>query len=166
MLYKITLSDNSFFIGDENYSLCLYKNMHSKPKRITVLECLHSNKYKKYFLLDTASNSLLEYQIEPYESKYNLVPGYRYKLSQDIEVGDVVVGENGKPDKVLELHSGEEQMYEILIDGEPTVVNAGHILHLKEKDTDNTMDLPVNVFLHMPKDFQAKYVMVREEDEK
>ena len=32
--------------------------------------------------------------------------------------------------------------------------------------TDNTIDLPVNVFLHMPKDFQAKYVMVREEDEK
>ena len=50
---------------------------------------------------------------------------------EDVKVGDFLLGNDGTPRKVLELHNGVDDMYRIIpIKGEPFVVNGGHILHL------------------------------------
>lgn len=50
---------------------------------------------------------------------------------EDVKVGDFLLGNDGTPRKVLELHNGVDDMYKVTpIKGEPFVVNGGHILHL------------------------------------
>lgn len=50
---------------------------------------------------------------------------------EDVKVGDFLLGNDGTPRKVLELHNGVDDMYKLTpIKGEPFVVNGGHILHL------------------------------------
>jgi Type III restriction enzyme, res subunit/Hom_end-associated Hint len=65
------------------------------------------------------------------------------KLVQEVVVGDLVMGPNSNPRKVLKLHRGSENLYKISpIKGTPFVVNENHILHLvrlnSKKYTTNT----------------------------
>lgn len=53
------------------------------------------------------------------------------KPVEEIKVGDELIGSDGLPVTVTELHSGTEQMYDIIPNnGEPFTVNGSHILHL------------------------------------
>lgn len=53
------------------------------------------------------------------------------KSVERIRVGDLLMGPNSFPRRVLELHRGSEEMVEILpTKGEPWVVNKGHVLTL------------------------------------
>ena len=55
------------------------------------------------------------------------------KLVQNIEVGDVIMGDNSTPRKVLNLGGGTDMMYDIIpIKGEKYTVNSEHILCLKQ----------------------------------
>jgi superfamily II DNA or RNA helicase len=57
------------------------------------------------------------------------------KMVQDIEVGDLLMGDDSKPRRVLSLASGREQMYRINQEyGDSYVVNESHILSLKSLD--------------------------------
>ena len=50
---------------------------------------------------------------------------------EDVKVGDFLLGDDGTPRKVLELHRGIDNLYKVTpIKGESFVVNGGHILHL------------------------------------
>ncbi len=54
------------------------------------------------------------------------------KKIQDIKVGDKVMGDDSTPRKVLKLHSGIDDMYEIIPNkGESHIVNSTHIMCLK-----------------------------------
>lgn len=56
----------------------------------------------------------------------------RVKMSQDIKVGDELVGDDGKPRIVQEIRSGEDEMYEVhQRDGMNYIVNSKHKLCLK-----------------------------------
>ena len=62
------------------------------------------------------------------------------KKVEDIKVGDILMGDDGTPRNVLELHSGVDQMYRIIPKvGEPQVVNSNHILYGIFKDKPFTM---------------------------
>lgn len=53
------------------------------------------------------------------------------KNVEDIEVGEQLMGPDSRPRNVLELHRGQDEMFEIRpIKGESFVVNTGHILSL------------------------------------
>jgi len=55
-----------------------------------------------------------------------------YKLAKDITVGDLLVGDDSQPRKVLSTCTGTEMMYKISqIKGEDYTVNESHILSLK-----------------------------------
>lgn len=62
------------------------------------------------------------------------------KKVEDIVVGDRVMGNDGTPRTVLELHNGIDDMYEIRpLKGKPFIVNKGHIMsmyRLKDKRKD------------------------------
>jgi len=54
-----------------------------------------------------------------------------FKAVEDVRVGDMLMGMDSTPRRVLELHHGHETMVEIQpVKGEPWVVNEGHILTL------------------------------------
>lgn len=53
------------------------------------------------------------------------------KNVEDIKIGDVLIGNDGSPRQVLQLHRGIDDMYKIVpIKGAPFIVNGGHILSL------------------------------------
>lgn len=57
-----------------------------------------------------------------------------YKYIQDILVGDILMGHDGKERKVILTHNGYDQLYEIKQKyGENYIVNSQHILSLKYK---------------------------------
>lgn len=50
---------------------------------------------------------------------------------EDIRVGDALMGPDSRPRRVLRLHRGDDEMYEIRpLKGEPFVVNGDHVLSL------------------------------------
>lgn len=60
------------------------------------------------------------------------------KMSQDIKIGDVLIGDNGEPRTVNNICSGEDNMYEVAQNnGEKYVVNSKHTLVLKTVGIDD-----------------------------
>ena len=54
------------------------------------------------------------------------------KMVQDIQVGDLLMGDDSKPRKVMSLARGKDKMYDIIpVKGEKYTVNEAHILCLK-----------------------------------
>ena len=158
MKYKINLSDNSFIVADENYEITIFY-MFMKHT-ISVKEYLDNiQKYEKYYMFDKINHEMIKrtFTIEEFET--NIPVGSRIKYAKDIQVGDLVLGEDGQPRIVEELHTGEEEMYEIEVGGETYTVNGGHILELVDKDTGEHLQMPVNIFLHMDEEFQSHWVM-------
>jgi len=164
-MYKIVLSDKSFIIADDDYELTIFYML--LKKKVTVKEYLDNfDKYKNYYMMDHIDNDMIKRQftIEEYDNSENFKVGSRLKYSQDIKIGDLVQGENGEPRKVNELHTGEDEMFEIEVNGEIITVNGGHILNLVDIDTDEHLEMPVNVFMHMTDEFKSHYVMEVEEE--
>src|ERR1700744_2494325 len=56
------------------------------------------------------------------------------KLIENIEVGDLVMGDDSTPRKVLEIHSGIDELYSVNpTKGDPYIVNSQHVLCLKSR---------------------------------
>ena len=155
-MYRINLSDNSFIVADENYTLRVFRGCFSK--RLTVKQCLERD-MSKYCLYDLIDKKKIKrtFTIEPFDT--DLPVGSRIKLSQDIKEGDLVLGVNGA-EKVAELHTGVDDMYEIAVNGKTYKVNGGHILHLVDKDTQEPLDMPVNIYMYMNDEFKSQYTMI------
>lgn len=164
MIYKIEFSDNSFYLVDETFKLCLFRNAEAKtPIRIPIKTYLKRGElfFRNWVFIDEPEPGFripLNFSITEFENDENLKLNERYKYSNDIKIGDKVKGPDG-PRTVLELHTGEDEMFEIDIDGVTYTVNGGHVLHLINKETNEAIDMPVNVFLLMDDDFQNSYYM-------
>lgn len=169
--YKIILADKSFLVVDETFELCLFTSVDSKPYRVNIekyLKKLNRPKWlkflnKEYYFIDQPTENesiLLGFVIEKFDNKDNLPINNRFKNAEDIEVGDLVEGENGEGRRVSALHTGVDQMYKINIDGIEYTVNSGHILHLINKE-DNTevLDIPVDIYLTLTDEFKARWAM-------
>ena len=71
------------------------------------------------------------------------------KMSQDIVIGDVLIGDDGKPRTVEHLVSGEDDLYEIKQNnGMSYTVNSKHTLVLKERG--NIIEIVVEDYLKLP----------------
>lgn len=163
MLYRINLDDDSFIFADENYKMTLFKR--HKKKIVTIKEYVTNSKYWKYHMLDEIDNKKIKryFRIDrlPEQNNLELYMGSRIKLAKDIKLNDLVVAPDGSPRKVKELHTGQEEMYEITVNGSTYTVNGGHILALIDKETEEHLEIPVNIFMHMKDDFKSKFVMER-----
>ena len=84
------------------------------------------------------------------------------KKVEDIVVGDFVMGPDKKPREVLALHRGKDEMYEIESeDGNKHIVNSTHILHLINKDTDEEINISLDVYLTLGTDFQEEWRLMK-----
>jgi hypothetical protein len=164
MTYQLTFSDGSFMLVDETYKMSLFRTAKSKkPIRITIQNYLKFGEifFKNYVFIDNPTSeeriplafSLID---TPYDA--SLPMNMRLKFSEDIKVGDWIAGPDGGK-QVKELHNGEEDLYELNIDGNTYTVNGGHILHLIDKENDNTIDLPVNIWILMDDEFKSHWAM-------
>ena len=79
------------------------------------------------------------------------------KKVEDIVVGDFIMGPDKKPREVLELHRGQDEMYEIESeDGNKHIVNGGHILPLYDIETKEILNMDVRTYLFMNDEFKSK----------
>lgn len=163
MKYKITLSDNSFIIVDDDYEIAIFFMLMKKVMKVK--DYLDNyEKYNKYYMFDNINGNLVKRDFTIEETDLDFPIGARLKYSKDIQVGDLIAGEDGNPRVVNELHTGEDDMYEIEVDGETYTVNGGHILALVDKDTGEHLEMPVNIFMHMNEEFQSHWVMEKIEN--
>lgn len=74
------------------------------------------------------------------------------KMVQDIQVGDVLMGDDSGPRNVLSLARGRETMIEIQEDNTNFgyITNRSHILSLKKKGTGEILDLSVQEYVSHP----------------
>jgi hypothetical protein len=74
------------------------------------------------------------------------------KMVQDIQVGDVLMGDDSGPRNVLSLARGRETMIEIQEDNTNVgyITNRSHILSLKKKGTGEILDLSVQEYVSHP----------------
>lgn len=87
-----------------------------------------------------------------------------FKMVQDIQIGDKLMGDDSTPRNVLSLARGKEQMYKISSKkGDEYIVNESHILSLKSStDFKSNMkkgqiiDISVKDFLELPKSYHGK----------
>lgn len=71
------------------------------------------------------------------------------KNVEDVQVGDLLMGDDSKPRKVLSLARGKDKMYRINpINGDSFVCNEPHILSLKKTGTYETVNIPLNEYLN------------------
>lgn len=94
------------------------------------------------------------------------------KLVEDLLVGDELIGDDGKPIKILELGSGVSNMYTIsekLLDSryntnyisnfKPYTVNENHILTLLNND--NLVDIPILEYIALDEEQQKTYKWIK-----
>lgn len=158
-MYKIFLDDDSFIIADDDYALTLFRFGYKVMVRMK--DYLIKSEYRKYYLLDDINGKKVKRKITKVEDiKESEFPvGARIKLAKDIKYNDLVLGKDGQPRRVKELHTGEDEMFEITVDGTSYTVNGGHILALVNKETGEHLEMPVNIYMHMDDDFKSYYVM-------
>ncbi len=88
------------------------------------------------------------------------------KAVEDVRVGDLLMGPDSCPRKVLELRRGRDKMYRVTpTKGEPFIVNQNHILSLHPSGTGHAMrdrfNISVNSFLNQSHDWQKRSKLYR-----
>lgn len=82
------------------------------------------------------------------------------KRVQDVVVGDLLMGDDSTPRRVMKLSSGTDQLYKVTpVKGSPYIVNSKHILSLKssvkkENRDSGVFNIPVEDFLNQSSSFQ------------
>lgn len=85
------------------------------------------------------------------------------KNVEDIQVGDLLMGDDSKPRTVLSLARGRDKMYKIipLNGGDPFVCNEPHILSLKKTGSYDIVNISLNEYLNKSKWFKHIYKLWR-----
>jgi len=89
----------------------------------------------------------------------------RIILAKDIQVGDVLIGDDGTPRTVQTICSGEDEMYEVRqSDGMSYTINSKHTLVLFYIETKSVIEIPLTDFFALSKDNQALYRGIRKQN--
>ena len=86
------------------------------------------------------------------------------KMSQDIQVGDELIGDDGTKRTVIDTISGEDMMYQVMQNnGMSYTVNSKHTLVLKKRNENgeilsDVIEMVVTDYLKQPREIQTSYV--------
>ena len=79
------------------------------------------------------------------------------KKAKDIVEGDILLGDDQQPRKVLSVTTGREEMFSVTQTyGDTYIVNRSHILSLRERTTKQIVDISIEDLLKDP-DYQKRY---------
>lgn len=80
----------------------------------------------------------------------------------DVKVGDLLMGPDSTPRRVLSVHTGEDEMYRIVpIKGDPWECNSRHTLSLVSTDTSEIVDIDLDDYLAKGKWFKERHKLFR-----
>jgi hypothetical protein len=86
------------------------------------------------------------------------------KMVQDITVGELLMGDDSTPRKVLSTCTGKEKLYKVIQDnGDDYVVNASHILSLKTTENKGfyqkgqIIDINIEEYINKSNDFKTRF---------
>lgn len=86
----------------------------------------------------------------------------RVHAVEQVQIGDKVMGPDGTPRTVVDLHRGVSEMYRIIpVKGEPFVVNADHILSLRHTQSGEICHLTVEEYLAKSRTFKHLHKLYR-----
>lgn len=84
------------------------------------------------------------------------------RVVQDVVPGDLVMGDDSTPRKVLEVHSGFGEMYEVKpVKGGSFTCNSEHILRLRHTSTKKEVELSIKDYLKKSNKFKHCYKLYR-----
>ena len=84
------------------------------------------------------------------------------KNVQDIEIGDVVMGDDSTPRNVIEICNNFDEMYKVIpYKGEPYTVNKQHKLVLKSSDDDDIVEITIENYLKKTKNYKNNMKLFR-----
>jgi len=84
------------------------------------------------------------------------------KMVQNVVVGDIIMGDDSSPRRILGLGRGVDTLYRVIYNnGEHYVVNSEHILCLYNTQTCEYMEMEIRDFIKMSTVERAKYVGYR-----
>lgn len=84
------------------------------------------------------------------------------KKIQDIKQGDLVMGPDNSPRKVINLHTGEDDMFEIETEeGIKHIVNGDHTLVLINKNNNKKINISVKGFINSDDEFKNTYKLIK-----
>jgi ATP-dependent Lon protease len=84
------------------------------------------------------------------------------KMVQNVVVGDVIMGDDSSPRRILGLGRGVDTLYRVVYkNGENYVVNSEHILCLYNTQTSEYVEMEIRHFITMSAEEKAKYVGYR-----
>jgi hypothetical protein len=79
------------------------------------------------------------------------------KKAKNVKVGDLLMGPDSKPRKVLMLHSGKDEMYRVVnTKGDCYTVNSNHVISLKNTDTKEIVNISVKEYLKKSESFKIR----------
>lgn len=69
------------------------------------------------------------------------------KMSQDLCVGDILIGDDNKPRHITSICNGNDMMYKVTHPEGSYTCNSVHIMSLIDKQLDECLDIPLNEYL-------------------
>lgn len=76
------------------------------------------------------------------------------KNVEDVKVGDLLMGDDSKPRRVISLANGFDDMYRIKYKSGQFTCNSDHVLSLKKTGTYEVVNIPLNDYLNKNKTFK------------
>ena len=147
-----------------------YKNKIPKQQRITEEICNarlfqlapQQEFLRNYISIDTPYNGILIYhgtgigKCLAYNTPVIMFNGEQRKV-QDIELDDLLMGDDNTPRRILSLARGRDNMYKIIPKkGEIYTVNSEHILCLRDiEDIYDVIEISVKDYLKLPEEQKA-----------
>lgn len=164
-MYRIEFSDKSYMIVESDFNIVLFEKKSLKAIYQTTIEDFFNNtkKYIGFVVCDKVNAKLIPLMINVIKvDSYSGPINQRIKKVEDIKVGDLIMGPDGTPREVLELHRGQEEMFEIETeDGDKHIVNKGHNLQLLDIETGEQLDMPVEIYIQTTDEYKEKVRMIK-----
>lgn len=77
------------------------------------------------------------------------------KMSQDVQVGDVLIGDDGTPRNVVNICTGEDELFKVCQNnGHDYIVNSKHTLALKTVGSDDVLEIKVDDYIKLSETIQ------------
>ena len=147
-----------------------YKNKIPKQQRSTEEICNarlfqlapQQEFLRNYISIDTPYNGILIYhgtgigKCLAYDTPIIMFNGEKRKV-QDVQLGELLMGDDSTPRKILSLARGRANMYKIIPDkGAIYTVNSEHILCLRDTNVpDHVVEIPVKDYLQLADEEKA-----------
>lgn len=163
-MYKLEFSDDSYMVVNEDFNIVLFEKKSLKPyKQVTIRDYISNiNAYRDFTVCDRVNGQLIPLTLTITEVDYDGILNQRVKNVEDIKEEDIILGPDGTPREILELHSGEDEMYEIKsTDGNIHIVNKWHILPLYDIETKQILNMPLSLYIALDNESKSKLKLIK-----